>query len=282
MCEPEEVVVVKELLASSKSKFFRNLPKFIVRKIERIIRQDELNIIYKKYCHLFGMDFVKANLFEEFKIKLNIVGEEKIPKDGSHIYVANHPVGGVDALTFLYLVEKNQGNVISPSNEIFEYVPNFRPVIVPVNVFGTNTKAKVRAVNDAFESEKQIMMFPAGEVSRKINGEIKDPIWQKTFVTKAVQFKRDIIPVFISGQNSKKFYRIAKLRKLLGIKMYIETLLLPQELLKQYNSKVDMIIGEPIKYEEIENSKLSHYQWTKKIRDMVYEQGNDYTKSGKL
>jgi len=191
-------------------------------------------------------------------------------------------VGGVDALTFLYLVEKNQGNVISPSNEIFEYVPNFRPVIVPVNVFGTNTKAKVRAVNDAFESEKQIMMFPAGEVSRKINGEIKDPIWQKTFVTKAVQFKRDIIPVFISGQNSKKFYRIAKLRKLLGIKMYIETLLLPQELLKQYNSKVDMIIGEPIKYEEIENSKLSHYQWTKKIRDMVYEQGNDYTKSGKL
>ncbi len=270
MCEKTEVVNVRKALEQSKSKVFRNLPGFVVRRIEKIVRQEEYNALYAKFCDLQGIDFVKSYLFKEFKIKLNIIGEEKIPKDKLYVYVANHPLGGIDALSFLYLIDKLHGKVISPSNELFENIPNLSSLIVGVNVFGHNTKAKAMAVNAAFETDAQIMIFPAGEVSRKIDGKIQDPKWQKSFVTKAVQYERDIIPVFISGHNSKKFYRIAKIRKSLGIKTYIETLFLPQELLKQYNFELDMIIGDPINYQEIRNSKISHIQWAKNIRDIVY------------
>jgi len=270
MCDPEKVVDIKEALKTSKSKFIRNLPNFVVKKIERIARQDEFNALYTKFCYLEGIEFVKAYLFEEFKIKYNIVGEENVPKETNQIFVANHPLGGIDAISFLYLVDKIHGKVISPSNELFENIPNLRSLIVGINVFGHNTKDKIKAFNAIFETDVPVMIFPAGEVSRQIDGKIKDPKWQKTFVDKAVQFKKDIIPVFISGHNSKKFYRVAKIRKTLGIKTYIETMLLPQEVLKQYNFELDMIIGKPIKYDDIQNSDLTHRQWTEKIKNYVY------------
>ena len=270
MCEKTEVVNVSEALGKSKNKFFRNLPRFVVKRIEKIVRQDQYNALYLKFCHLQGMDFIKSYLFKEFKIKMNIVGEEKIPKDKLFIYVANHPLGGIDALSLLYLIDKLHGKVISPSNELFENIPNLKSLIVGVNVFGHNTRAKVMALNTAFESDAQIMLFPAGEVSRKIKGKIQDPKWQKSFVSKAIEYKRDIVPVFISGHNSNKFYTIAKLRKLLGIKTYIETLLLPQELLKQYNFELDLIIGDPIDYREIEKSDASALLWAENIREVVY------------
>lgn len=270
MCDPEKVVDIKEALKTSRSKFIRNLPNFVVKRIERIARQDEFNALYTKFCYLDGIDFVKAYLFEEFKIKYNIVGEENVPKQTNQIFVANHPLGGIDAISFLYLVDKIHGKVISPSNELFEYIPNLKSLIVGINVFGHNTKDKIKAFNSVFETDVPIMIFPAGEVSRKIDGKIQDPQWQKTFVNKAVQFKKDIIPVFISGHNSKKFYRVAKIRKALGIKTYIETMLLPQEVLKQYNFELDMIIGKPIKYDDIKNSDLTHHQWAEKIKNYVY------------
>lgn len=266
----ERVVNIRAALKASKSKFIRNLPGFVAHRISRIVREKELNEIHKKIYTLDGMDYVKALLFDEFKIKINIIGEENVEKDKKYVYVANHPLGGIDALSHLYLINKIHGKVISPSNELFEFIPNLHPLIVGVNVFGQNTKEKARAVNDAFESDAQIMIFPAGKVSRKFKDGIYDTEWQKTFVTKALQSKRDIVPVFISGQNSNKFYRIANMRKKLGIKLFIETMFLPQEMLKQRNMEITLTIGKPISEKEIRESGISHIDWTQKIKKVVY------------
>lgn len=266
----DKVVDIRGIMKSSKSGLFRKMPGFIINWIRKVVREDELNTSHAKYKELEGMDYVKAVLLKEFGVKVNIEGEENVEKDKKYVYIANHPVGAIDALSFLYLINKIHGKVISPSNQLFEYIPNLHSLIVGINVFAQNTKEKAKQVNNAFETDAQIMIFPAGEVSRKIDGKITDPKWQKTFVTKAVQFKRDIVPVFISGQNSKKFYRTAKIRKLFGIKMYIETILLPQEMLKQCNSEITLKIGKPISYNEIKESKQSHYEWTEKIKEYVY------------
>jgi putative hemolysin len=270
MCKEQKVVDVKTAIKKSKSKFQRSLPNFVIKRISHIIRENELNAIHSKYCHLQGMDYVKALMFEEFKVEVKINGEENIDKQKKYVYVANHPLGAIDALSFLYLIDKLHGKVISPSNELFEYIPNLHPLIVGINVFGHNTKAKAQAVNAAFETDAQIMIFPSGEVSRKTKNIIEDPEWQKTFVTKAVQYQRDIVPVFISGQNSEKFYKLAKLRKNLGIKTYLETMLLPQEMLKQYNYQLTLTIGKPIAFMDIKNSKISHKDWAQKVKKIVY------------
>jgi len=268
----EKVVDIKSVLKKSKSKIFRYLPNFIINWIRKIIREDEMNIKHAKNKELEGMDYVEAVLLKEFDIKVNIIGEENVDKNKKYVYIANHPLGAIDALSFLLLVNKIHGNVISPSNQLFEYIPNLHSLIVGINVFGQNSKEKAKQVNKAFESDAQIMIFPAGEVSRKINNKIIDPKWQKTFVTKAVQYNRDIVPVHISGKNSKKFYRIARLRKFLKIKIYLETILLPQEMFKQIGSEVTLTIGKPINHEDIKSSNKSHYEWTKKIKKYVYSE----------
>lgn len=271
-CKP--VVNVAEAIKSSKNKFLKNLPGFAIRAIAKTIREKELNEIHLKYCKKWGIDYVKALLFDEFNIKITNHGNKDINPKGRYVYIANHPLGAIDALSFLYEIYNIHGNVVSPSNELFNYIANLGPLLLAVNVFGHNTKEVAEEINKLFESDIPVMIFPAGEVSRKIDGKIQDPEWKKTFVTKALQYKRDIIPVFISAVNSKKFYRTAKWRKRLGIKMYIETMLLPQEFLKKRNAHIELYFGKAITYEEMKNSGLSHKELTEKIRKKVYSLTN--------
>ncbi len=273
---------IKKVFRTSKSPFYRYMPGFVINGIRKIVREDKLNELYAKYGHLYGIDLVKALLFQEFNVKIDIIGTENVNPNGRYTYIANHPLGAIDALGFLYLVYKIHGNVLSPSNKIFEYIPNLHELIVPVDVFGHSTKEQIQAVNEAFASEKQIMIFPAGEVSRFINGKIQDPQWHKTFLTKSVKYHRDIVPVFITGRNSNRFYKTAKIRKKLGLKIYIESLLLPDEMLKKYNAQLTYIIGKPISYKEIENSNISHKDWVEKIKNIVYKLGESYIQNQKL
>jgi len=268
----QNIINLEEVAKSGESKLFKSLPKFLLRKIIKIIHQDKYNEIHSKYWNIVGLGYVEG-LIKEFGLKFKIIGFEKIPKDGRFVYVANHPQGGLDAISFLYLIHQHHGDVVSPSNEVFEFIPNLSPFIIGVNVFGHNTKEKAKAVNDAFAGNRPIMIFPAGEVSRKgKNGIIEDTEWYKTFVTKSIEHKRTIVPVFITGRNSEKFYRISRIRKFFGIKAYIETLYLPDEMVKQFNSEITFIAGEPIPYDKLDKS-ISHSDWAVKIRNIVYNLG---------
>lgn len=274
--EFQQVVDLDKAINNSSNVLLKKLPRYVKGKMKRILRQKELNEIHNKYINHVGIDYVNA-LLTEFEIKVNIFSNNDFSKINRCIFVANHPLGGIDALAFLHCIDKLKGDVVSPSNAYLRYIENLHPLIVGVNVFGKNTREQVEDVLKVFESEKQIMIFPAGTVSRKINGEIQDIPWQKTFINKAIQTKRCVIPVFISGSNSKKFYRIAKFRKYLGIKMSIETLYLPQEMLKKKGSHVDFIFGEPIYYSLFDNSK-SKEEWAGFVRNKVYEIGSNFHK----
>ena len=194
---------------------------------------------------------------------------ENIPRSGRFIFVANHPVGGMDALIIFSMIYDFFPVIVSPSNELLNIVPNLQPLILGLNVFGRTTKETARKLNELFESDKQIMIFPAGEVSRKRKGKISDIVWQKSFITKALQHKRDIIPVFISGRNSALFYTVANMRKFLGIKIYVETLLLPREMLNQRNSTVTLNVGKPISYQTF-SDEMAHSEWAQKVKEIVY------------
>ena len=269
---------VEPLIRKSNNKFLRNLPSWAVRIIKNTIHEDDLNRIYNKYKHLDGIDFLRAVLYDEFKVKVNFLGGENIDPNGRYVYVANHSLGGIDAMAHMDLMYRHHGRGVSPSNELFEYIPNLHSVIMGVNVFGTNPKERARQLNELFASDIPIMMFPSGEVSRLIGLRIRDPQWKKTFVTKSVQYKRDIVPSFISGRNSFFFYLIAKLRKLSGIKLYIETMLLPRELMRQYGYQLTVYTLDPISWKEIKQSGKSDQWWAQEIYRRVYEAGKKLKK----
>jgi hypothetical protein len=79
--------------------------------------------------------------------------------------------------------------------------------------------------------------------------------WNKMFVNKAYQTKRDIVPLFFSGENSRHFYRMANLRTRLGLKFNFEMIYLPQEMVKMENSNLTISCGHPIAWSELTPGK---------------------------
>jgi putative hemolysin len=265
----DKVIDIENAFKKSKSGFLRSLPHFVVNLIIKFIRQDEMNATIYRSRELTGIPFIN-DVLEGWDVKLVIRGKENVPSTGRFIFAGNHPVGGIDALAFFSTIYSFFPEVISPSNELLYLIPNLRPAMLGINVFGKNNRETVAKLEELFGSDKQIMIFPSGEVSRRHKGVISDPVWQKTFITKAIQYKRDIIPVHISGRNSGLFYFIANLRNRLGIKMYIETLILPREMMNQRNSTVILTIGKPIPYQSFTVDR-THGEWAQIIKEKVYD-----------
>ena len=151
-------------------------------------------------------------------------------------------------------------------------VPGLRPLFIPINKHGRNTE-NAQLINETFASEKMILYFPAGLVSRKqrIDGSymIRDLEWKNTFIKKAKKYQRDIIPVFVEGRNSNWFYNLAMWRKRLGIKANIEMLYLVDEMARQFNKTITIMVGDPIPYSTFDKSKTDA-QWAAWVQEKVY------------
>lgn len=264
---PERIIDIERVIKGSNS-FLRHFPAFVIRWLKKLICEDEMNLTICRSRHLDGLKFV-ADVLEGWKITVNTKGEENIPETGRFIFASNHPLGGVDALSLYKALSSRYTEIVSPANQLLNHIPNLRPLFIGLDVFGKTSREAARKLDEVYASGKQILIFPAGEVSRRQKGIISDIEWQKSFVTKAVQHKRDIIPVHVSGRNSRLFYTVASLRKSLGIKIYIETILLPREMMKKRNSSVTITFGKVIPWNTLTGEK-THREWAQEIKTVVY------------
>jgi putative hemolysin len=268
-----EKIDVKEVFYSKNPKVARLIPGFIYRYLRKIIHEDEINEVLPKISHLSGLEFVREGL-RYFDINIKTYGKEHIPREGRYIFVANHPLGGLDGLAFGKEVGDIHPNIQFIVNDILLNLENLKPIFVPVNKHGKQSSEYVRKIEETYRSDAQILNFPAGLCSRKINGKIVDLEWQKSFVNKARTHKRDIIPVHISGKNSNLFYNFAKIREFIGIKNNIEMFLLPHEMFKQQDKNIVITFGKPIPYTMLEK-RYTPKEWAEKIKDHVYRLNED-------
>ncbi|MEG2071430.1 MAG: 1-acyl-sn-glycerol-3-phosphate acyltransferase, partial [Bacteroidales bacterium] len=193
-------ISVSETIKAKNPKLYKNLPKWIIRFLERIIHQDEINEVLEKYGHLPSIDFAQE-YFKYLRATVNVIHEENIPKRGRYIIACNHPLGGLDGVALISLCGQYRRDIKFPVNDLLMYVEPLREVFIPINKHGKTGTDAVTQFNQAFESDDLILYFPAGLCSRKHNGIIRDPVWKKTIITKAKQTKRDIIPVFFDGRK---------------------------------------------------------------------------------
>jgi putative hemolysin len=246
----------------------RKVPKFVVSILKRIVHQDFINDFLRRHHGKEGLDWSHAFL-DEFNIQTETRGEENIPDQGRFVFAANHPMGGTESHVFMTVVGRHFDEIKFPVNDLLMNLEPMHSIFIPLNKFGGLSKDSIRLLNDTFASDAQILIFPSGLASRRINGEIQDLEWKKMFVSKSIQHKRDIIPVFIEGRNSNFFYRLANLRKFLGIKFNVEMMFLPGEVLKQRGSKICLHFGKPIPYQMLDKSR-SHKEWAEYVRNRVY------------
>jgi len=255
-------------IKNSNSDFLKKLPGFVIRRLEKLIKQEELNYILDKYKDCEGAAF-HQNVIKEFNITLNVEGLENLPENGKCFFLANHPFGVVDGLCLTKIVIEKYGNFKAIGNESFQFVPNLRPYIALVNPYGMSSKSYVTELEKVYQSDVAITHFPAGEVSRRYHGKIQDRAWQKSFITRAISCNRDIVPFYFHGRNSNLFYGINLVRRALGIKTNIELSLLPRELFLKKNKTVHLKIGKPISWKKFDSTH-THVQWAQKVKDHVY------------
>jgi putative hemolysin len=265
------LINVKQVLKSKLGNRADMIPSFVVNYLIRLIHQEEINDIIVRFNDLQGVDFMNA-LIGYFNITLAVRNEENLPRDGRrYIFASNHPLGGLDGICLSAFIGNHYDrNIRYLVNDILLNIPNLQSIFVPINKHGAQSRQSVRKIDEACASENQIITFPAGLCSRKRNGKICDLEWKKSFIQKAVEYKRDIVPVYFEGENSGKFYRLANLRKCLGIKFNMEMLLLPDEMFKNKNKTFGITIGKTIPYTTLDNRKKPS-EWANIIKETVYK-----------
>ena len=267
--EKKKTIDLRRLIASKNEKLLRWMPGFVLRYLERVIHQDEINTLLEKAGELKDAEFSDA-VMEEFNLTISSSGLENIPKTGPLIIVLNHPLGGMDALALISLLKNHRPDLRFIVNDILMNLENLSGLFIGINKHGINKKNVREEIEKAFNSEHAICIFPAGLVSRKINGLVQDLEWKRTFVTYARSLDRTVIPIKIDGQLSPFFYRLSRLRRFFRIKANIEMLYLADELFKQRNKTLTFTVGQAIKMNQFDTS-LTDKEVASEIRKIVHE-----------
>ena len=265
--EPMRIDVDK-VLRTRLPRHYRYIPRFAVRWLERTICQDQLNAILMKMAGKNSVDAASAAL-TEMGITIDEKGLEQLP-EGRYMFVSNHPLGGLDGLALISLIgNRYERHIKFLVNDLLMAVEPLRGVFLPVNKYGSQSRATATQIEEALKSDEQFITFPAGLCSRmQPDGTIADLPWQKAAVNHAVNYQRDIVPIYFDACNSKFFYRFAKWRKKLGIKFNIELIFLPKEMIKQCGSTLHVIIGEPIPWTSLD--ARAPKKEAARLRDIVY------------
>ena len=258
---------VDQVLQARLTRHYRYIPRFAIRWLENTICQDRLNAILAKMAGKNSVDAATAAL-EDMDITIEATGLEQLPQ-GRYMFVSNHPLGGLDGLALISLLGNHyERNIKFLVNDLLMAVEPLRGVFLPVNKYGSQSRDYAAQIEEALKSDCQFITFPAGLCSRmQPDGTIADLPWQKSAVVHAVNYQRDIVPIFFDAKNSKFFYRFAKWRKKLGIKFNIELIFLPKEMIKQCGATLKLNIGEPIPWSSLDASHPK--QETARLRQTV-------------
>ena len=265
----KKVIDIEGLIRSKNPKLKKWLPRFIIRYLKKILHEDEVNAFLELHKDKSAHEFCEAAVHY---LEMNIVihGMDRIPKTGPVVITLNHPLGGMDAIAFIHALQKHRKDLKFIVNDVLMHLTNLQPFFVGVNKYGRNEKSARTQIIELFQSEHAICIFPAGLVSRKNKGELKDLEWKKTFMTYAIKYQIPILPVYIDGELSPFFYRLSNFRKSIGIKANIEMLYLANELFKQRKKTISFEIGDLIPITELDTSK-GDFQLAQDIKNEVYK-----------
>ncbi|MGL4994151.1 MAG: 1-acyl-sn-glycerol-3-phosphate acyltransferase [Bacteroidales bacterium] len=261
---------VEQVLRDKAPEMAKKIPSFVFSLLRKIICEKQLNSFLEKNRGKEKLAFADA-LVDDLCSGVEIRGVENIPSEGRFIFASNHPLGGMDGVAILSAFGKLYGDDVKfVVNDILMNVTPLAPLFVPINKHGGQSKDNFDQLHEAMSSNSQMFIFPAGLVSRvNSKGVIEDLEWRKSFITQAVRYKRDIIPIYFEAKNSNFFYKFSYWRKRLGIKFNIDMLFLPRELFNKKSQRFVIHVGNPISYQLIEKDG-SPNMWAKKIKKTVY------------
>lgn len=262
--------ILRERIPGGKGKW---IPGFMISALERLVHQKELNEVLETTDPSTGSEFADRT-YTFFDLGLEVEGLENIPDHRRLIFASNHPLGGLDGIGLIKVLGRRYGDdrIKFLVNDMLMNVEPLRPVFLPINKYGSQGRKAAAEIAQAYRSDAQIVIFPAGLVSRLgDNGDIADLEWHKSFVAKAVESRRDIVPVRFIGLNRPRFYKLAYWRRRLGLKVNIEQAMLPAELCAARGKSFKIKFGKPVCWRDILDSGRAYSDVAADIRRTVHE-----------
>ena len=271
--EIEKTIDIDEILKNKLGDKVNYLPRFVASWLKKITHQDEINVFLWNHRHLTGTEWLEACI-DFLDVTLEIQGEENLPDPHNgklYTFVSNHPLGGADGVAIGAIIGRHYGNQFRCLlNDLLLNLPALKPVSIGINKIGKQGRNFPAMVEEGFQSDNHIIMFPAGLCSRKINGQIRDIPWKKTFISKSVEHHRDVVPIHFDGRNSGRFYLIAHLCKVFRLKVNLAMLFLVDEMFKNKHQTFHVKIGKPIPWQTFDKSKTPR-EWAQYVQDIVYQ-----------
>jgi putative hemolysin len=203
-------------------------------------------------------------------------GIENLDMSKKYVFACNHPLGGPEALIIGSLFRQIYGDGFKvPSNQLLMNMKPLKEFFVPVNVISSKQSRDLGVkIAEMFSSDMQVLVFPAGLCARKIKGKVTEMPWKKMFVTQSRKYEKDIVPLHISGFNSKRFFFFSWLSRILKLKFNLGMIFLVDELFNKKGQEFVITIGKPISYTTLDKSKTD-LEWAAEIKNKVEELSKD-------
>lgn len=270
----EKTIDLNAILRSKLGAKAKLVPAPLVAWLKRIVHQNEVNKFLWESRHLSGTEWLEECV-RYLDMTLETVGVENLPdkNDGRlYTFVSNHPLGGEDGVALGAIIGRHYDSRFRYLvNDLLMNLPGLAPLCIPINKTGKQSRQFPAMVEAGFQSDNHMLMFPAGICSRRrSDGEIRDIPWTKTFISKSVQYQRDVVPIHFSGRNSDFFYRLANFSDRHIKKVNIAMLFLVDEMYKNVHKTFRVAFGKPIPWQTFDKSRTPA-QWAQYVQDRVYE-----------
>ena len=268
----EKTIDIDQILKGKLGAKAKFVPGFLVSWLKRVVHEDQVNAFLWDSRDKVGVEWLEECV-KYLDMTLEIEGKENLPdpQDGRlYTFVSNHPLGGEDGVALGAIIGRHyDGRFRYLVNDLLMNLPGLAPVCIPINKTGSQSRNFPAMVETGFQSDNHMLMFPAGLCSRKKDGEIRDIPWTKTFISKSVEYQRDVVPIHFGGQNSNFFYRLANFSDRF-LPFNLAMMYLVDEMYKNVHKTFRVAIGKPIPWQTFDKSRKP-IDWAQYVREQVYK-----------
>ena len=182
----------------------------------------------------------------DIDVAVSDVERSAVPVTGPLIVAANHPCGILDGLALAHVLRPYRSDLRVLANRALAIVPELADLCFFVDVSDGGSRRSRSGLRGALEwlrSGHALIVFPAGEVAHQDwqrGSTPRDSAWHPIAGRLALNTKATLLPAFIEGHNSPRFYRFGRVHAAL------RTLLLPREFLRQRGTQVRVRLGSPL------------------------------------
>jgi putative hemolysin len=207
------------LAAMAPNTFFGTILKLFGPLLDRLLGINKLRTLYES-SDLPGLDK------QEFSKKLlntlgvHVVGADKIltkiPQHGRCIVVCNHPYGMIEGVIIAHLLTTFRSDTKIMANVGLKMFKEIKDFFIFANPLKPKAAINISAIKQCFRHVNHnglLVIFPAGRVSffQKDKQRITDGDWNRLAINIATKTETPILPVFISGTNSKLFHNMGRI-----------------------------------------------------------------------